>query len=138
MMADDEALVADIDKGLIKNQNMLKQTMTKIDSVITSASNNVLCYTLLFFIMVLGLLYKLTKWILFIKLIKSKGIELRVVIDLALQILYLPLKLLTLASFDVEQLLWDVAEDQVFVKVQMLIEGLTFVHFTPEGVNQVV
>ena len=61
MMADDEALVADIDKGLIKNQNMLKQTMTKIDSVITSASNNVLCYTLLFFIMVLGLLYKLTK-----------------------------------------------------------------------------
>lgn len=63
MMADDEALVVDIDKGLVKNQNMLKQTMTKIDSVITSASNNVLCYTLLFFIMVLGLLYKLTKWI---------------------------------------------------------------------------
>jgi t-SNARE complex subunit (syntaxin) len=61
MMADDEALVIDIDKGLVKNQNMLKQTMTKIDSVITSASNNVLCYTLLFFIMVLGLLYKLTK-----------------------------------------------------------------------------
>jgi hypothetical protein len=61
MMADDEALVVDIDKGLVKNQNMLKQTMNKIDSVITSASNNVLCYTLLFFIMVLGLLYKLTK-----------------------------------------------------------------------------
>jgi t-SNARE complex subunit (syntaxin) len=61
MMADDEALVVDIDKGLVKNQNMLKQTMTKIDSVITSASNNVLCYILLFFIMVLGLLYKLTK-----------------------------------------------------------------------------
>jgi hypothetical protein len=60
-MADDEALVVDIDKGLVKNQNMLKQTMNKIDSVITSASNNVLCYTLLFFIMVLGLLYKLTK-----------------------------------------------------------------------------
>ena len=60
MMADDEALVVDIDKGLVKNQNMLNQTMTKIDSVITSASNNVLCYTLLFFIMVLGLLYKLT------------------------------------------------------------------------------
>lgn len=61
MMADDEALVVDIDKGLVKNQNMLKQTMNKIDSVITSASNNVLCYTLLFFIMILGLLYKLTK-----------------------------------------------------------------------------
>ncbi len=61
MMVDDEALVVDIDKGLVKNQNMLKQTMNKIDSVITSASNNVLCYTLLFFIMVLGLLYKLTK-----------------------------------------------------------------------------
>ncbi len=62
MMVDDEALVVDIDKGLVKNQNMLKQTMNKIDSVITSASNNVLCYTLLFFIMVLGLLYKITKW----------------------------------------------------------------------------
>lgn len=61
MMVDDEALVVDIDKGLVKNQNMLKQTMNKIDSVITSASNNVLCYTLFFFIMVLGLLYKLTK-----------------------------------------------------------------------------
>jgi len=61
MMHDDESLVTDIDKGLIKNQNKLKQTMTKIDQVLTSASNNVLCYTLLFFIMILALLYKLTK-----------------------------------------------------------------------------
>ena len=35
--------------------------MAKIDGVLTSASNNVLCYTLLFFIMILALLYKLTK-----------------------------------------------------------------------------
>ena len=61
MMVDDEALVADIDRGLVKNQNKLKQTMTKIDQVLTSASNNVLCYTLMFFIMILALLYKMTK-----------------------------------------------------------------------------
>lgn len=61
-MADDEALVADIDDKIVKNQNMLKQTMERIDKVITSASNNVLCYALLFFFMILGLLYKLTKW----------------------------------------------------------------------------
>ncbi len=61
MMADDEALVADIDKGLVKNQNMLKQTMNRIDQVITKASNSVLCYTLMFFVMILALLYKMTK-----------------------------------------------------------------------------
>lgn len=61
MMVDDEALVTDIDKGLVKNQNLLKQTVTRIDNLITSASNNVLCYTLMFFIMILALLYKLTK-----------------------------------------------------------------------------
>lgn len=60
-MRDDESLTTEIDKGLVKNQNMLKQTVARIDKVITSASNNVLCYTLLFFIMILGLLYKLTK-----------------------------------------------------------------------------
>ena len=61
MMVDDESLVSDIDKGLIKNQNMLKQTMGKIDKLLTSASSNVLCYTLMFFFMILALLYKLTK-----------------------------------------------------------------------------
>lgn len=63
MMVDDEALVTDIDKNIDKNQNMLKQTVARIDKVLTSASNNVLCYTLMFFIMILALLYKLTKWI---------------------------------------------------------------------------
>ena len=60
-MVDDEALLTDLDKGLIKNQNALKNAVTKIDSMLTSASNNVICYTLLFVIMVLALLYKLTK-----------------------------------------------------------------------------
>ena len=61
MMVDDESLVTDIDKGLVKNKGALKQTMARIDKVLTSASNNVLCYTLLFFFMILALLYKLTK-----------------------------------------------------------------------------
>ena len=61
MMVDDELLLTDIDKGMIKNQNLLKQTMGRIDKLLTSASNNVLCYTLMFFFMILALLYKLTK-----------------------------------------------------------------------------
>ena len=61
-MVDDEALIADLDKGMVKNQNMLKQTMSRIDKLLSSASSNVLCYTILFFFMVLALLYKLTKW----------------------------------------------------------------------------
>ena len=60
-MIDEEALRTDLDKGMVKNQNMLKQTMSRIDKVLTSASSNVLCYTILFFFMVLALLYKLTK-----------------------------------------------------------------------------
>lgn len=60
-LVDDESLMVDIDKGLVKNQTMLKQTMTRIDKMLTSASGSVLCYTLLFFFMILALLYKLTK-----------------------------------------------------------------------------
>ena len=61
VMVDDEALVSEVDKGLVKNQNLLRQTMGRIDKMLTAASSNVLCYTLLFFFMVLALLYKLTK-----------------------------------------------------------------------------
>lgn len=61
MMRDDEALTTEIDKGLVKNQTLLRQTVSRVDKLLTSASSNVLCYTLLFFVMVLGLLYKLTK-----------------------------------------------------------------------------
>ena len=61
MMVDDESLLTDIDKGMVKNQNVLKQTMGRIDQMINKASGNVLCYTLLFFFMILALLYKLTK-----------------------------------------------------------------------------
>jgi hypothetical protein len=61
IMKDDESLLSEIDKGLVKNQTLLKNTMGRIDKMLTSASSNVLCYTLLFFFMVLALLYKLTK-----------------------------------------------------------------------------
>ncbi|CDW80820.1 UNKNOWN [Stylonychia lemnae] len=40
VMVDDESLVTDIDKGLIKNQTMLSQTMGRIDKMLTSASGN--------------------------------------------------------------------------------------------------
>jgi len=61
VMVDDESLISEVDKGIVKNQNLLKQTMGRIDKMLTSASGSVLCYTILFFFMIIALLYKLTK-----------------------------------------------------------------------------
>ena len=60
-MVDDESLVVDIDRGFDKNRSLMTATVSKIDKVLTSASGNILCYVFLFVIMVLVLLYKLTK-----------------------------------------------------------------------------
>ena len=60
-MVDDESLVGDIDRGFDKNESLMKTTVSKIDKVLTSASGNILCYVFLFVIIVLVLLYKLTK-----------------------------------------------------------------------------
>jgi t-SNARE complex subunit (syntaxin) len=60
-MVDDESLVGDIDRGFDKNKSLMKTTVSKIDKVLTSASGNILCYVFLFVIIVLVLLYKLTK-----------------------------------------------------------------------------
>jgi len=60
-MVDDESLVSEVDRGFDKNQHLLKQTMGKIDQILTSASGNVLCYVLLFALIVVALLWKLTK-----------------------------------------------------------------------------
>ena len=60
-MIDDEALVVDIDRGFDKNKSLMKATVGKIDKVLTSASGNILCYVFLFVVMLLTLLYKLTK-----------------------------------------------------------------------------
>ena len=59
-MVDEEGLVADIDRGFDKKNTLIKNTLGKIDKVISSASSNLLCYVLLFAIIVLTLLYKLT------------------------------------------------------------------------------
>lgn len=59
-MRDDESLVDSIDKQFEKNNSMVKNAIGKIDKVLTSASSSILCYVLLFVIIVLALLYKLT------------------------------------------------------------------------------
>ena len=59
-MVDDESLVADIDRGFDKNKTLLNNTVQKIDKIITSASSNILCYVLLFVVIVFTLLYKLS------------------------------------------------------------------------------
>lgn len=60
-MVDDESLIGDIDRGFDKNKSLMKTTVSKIDKVLTSASGNIMCYVFLFVIIVLVLLYKLTK-----------------------------------------------------------------------------
>ena len=59
-MRDDESLVDSIDKQFDKNNSMVKNAIGKIDKVLTSASSSILCYVLLFVVIVLALLYKLT------------------------------------------------------------------------------
>ena len=60
-MIDDESLVADVDRGFDKNRSLMKTTVGKIDKVLTSASGNTMCYVFLFAIIVVALLWKLTK-----------------------------------------------------------------------------
>ena len=57
-MIDEEGLITDIDQGFTKNQSVMKQTIGKIDKLMTSASSSVMCYLLLFVFMVLALLFK--------------------------------------------------------------------------------
>lgn len=59
-MDEESGLVKNLDENMEKNRSMLKQTVQRIDKVLTSASSNVLCYTILFFFCIVGLLYKLT------------------------------------------------------------------------------
>ena len=60
-MVDDESLIAEVDRGFDKNKSLMKSTMGKIDKVLTSASGNTMCYVFLFAIIVVALLWKLTK-----------------------------------------------------------------------------
>ena len=60
-MQEDESLLTDVEKGFDKNRSALAQTMSRMDKVLTSASSNVMCYLILFVIMILAILYKLTK-----------------------------------------------------------------------------
>ena len=60
-MVDDESLIAEVDRGFEKNKSLMKSTMGKIDKVLTSASGNTMCYVFLFAIIVVALLWKLTK-----------------------------------------------------------------------------
>lgn len=60
-MMDDESLIQEVERGFDKNRSMVKTTLGKIDKLITSASSNTLCYVFLFVILVIGLLWKLTK-----------------------------------------------------------------------------
>ena len=59
-MKKDESLLTDVEHGFDKNKNILSQTMSRMDKVLTQASSNVMCYLILFIIMVLAILFKLT------------------------------------------------------------------------------
>ena len=60
-MIDEEGLITDIDEGMATNQSVMKQTMSKIDKIMTSASSSIMCYLLMFVFVVLALLYKLSR-----------------------------------------------------------------------------
>ena len=60
-MKHDESLLTDVERGFVKNKSMLSQTMNRMDKVLNDASSNVMCYIILFVILILGVLFKLTK-----------------------------------------------------------------------------
>jgi len=60
-MVDEEGQRLEVEEKIHKNNSMIRNSINKIDSLITSASGNVLCYTFLFVIIVVALLYKMTK-----------------------------------------------------------------------------
>ena len=60
-MINEEGLIVDIEKGFEKNQTIMTKTISKIDTVISSASSSIHCYIFLFVFIVLVLLYKLSK-----------------------------------------------------------------------------
>ena len=60
-MRQDESLLNEVERGFETNRGVLAQTMSRMDKVLTSASSNVMCYLILFVVMVLAILYKLTK-----------------------------------------------------------------------------
>ena len=60
-MINEEGILVDVERGFEKNQTIMTQTISKIDKVISSASSSIHCYILMFVIMVLGILYKLSK-----------------------------------------------------------------------------
>ena len=61
MMVDEEGQRMEVEEKIHKNNSMIKETLGRIDGLLTSASGNVLCYTILFALIIVGLLYKMTK-----------------------------------------------------------------------------
>ena len=60
-MKHDESLLTDVERGFVKNKSLLAQTMGRMDKVLNDASSNVMCYIILFVILIFGVLFKLTK-----------------------------------------------------------------------------
>ena len=60
-MKQDMAICDDVETGFNQNRKMIAQTMGRMDKVLTAASGNILCYLLLFVVIILALLFKMTK-----------------------------------------------------------------------------
>ena len=61
-METDGSIVDGLESGFSRNRKLISDTMGRMDSVLTSAANNIMCYLIVFVVMILALLYKLTKW----------------------------------------------------------------------------
>ena len=60
-MKTDESLLQDVETNMENNRSLVAKTMSRMDKVLTSASSNIMCYIILFVIMILAILYKMTK-----------------------------------------------------------------------------
>eukprot|EP00356_Strombidium_inclinatum_P015505 CAMPEP_0170491060 /NCGR_PEP_ID=MMETSP0208-20121228/10307_1 /TAXON_ID=197538 /ORGANISM="Strombidium inclinatum, Strain S3" /LENGTH=60 /DNA_ID=CAMNT_0010766565 /DNA_START=189 /DNA_END=371 /DNA_ORIENTATION=+ len=60
-MENEKSLLGNVEDSFNDNKGSIAGTMKKMDSVLTAAASSVLCYILLFVLLVLGILLKMTK-----------------------------------------------------------------------------
>ena len=58
---DDNALLSDMERNILKGKELMIKTMNKLDAVLNSKSGNIIFYTIVFIVFVFMFLYKWTR-----------------------------------------------------------------------------
>jgi hypothetical protein len=59
-MKDDKVILGQLDGGFDKTKLLVTKTLGKLDNLVTKGSNSICCYVILFTIMILAIVLKLS------------------------------------------------------------------------------